>query len=73
MNQFAQSAYFTFPISRPWSEATFGGATSFEVQLPDQGLEEPPEMPAPQPWPEVPTPMLGCTALAFADVSKRSI
>eukprot|EP00438_Fugacium_kawagutii_P004727 Skav210677 [mRNA] locus=scaffold346:7645:13955:+ [translate_table: standard] len=39
-------------IYGPWSEATFGGATSFEVQLPDQSLEEPPEMPAPQPWPE---------------------
>jgi len=44
--------------SRPWSEATFGGGTSFEVQsfVVQPGLEEPPGMPVPEPWPEVPAP-----------------
>lgn len=43
--------------SRPWSEATFGGGTSFEVATSaTQPPTEPPALPAPEPWPVVPRP-----------------
>lgn len=41
--------------SRPWSEATFGGGTSFEVAT-SREPTEPPMLPVPEPWPVVPRP-----------------